>query len=228
MDRIIQSSIHDNGLCSCFLFHGTDLAVWELSSEKRLELKNSCWKIIEYCRPGIEKQMDAMKAELADECRRNAFDGRIRQRLGSDYDKYFIFFNKVVLTAKKDDDYQHDGFYVTNMFNRAKNYAYEAVHFGEIGYLAFYSRVSAEKLGLELSPITDEVMAAIEATMWFERLEHKPVVYCLEGVEIAKLKKENGDSIRDEDEVNEMLGSFRLSNFDLANPGKVKVSRREV
>jgi hypothetical protein len=231
MSEILKSSVQGQGLCPFVLFHGTDLTIWELSSQKRADLNDSCWKILNYLGPEIREMVYVMRDPTKNTMKAHDFEVKFRQIFGNDEYPAFAIFDKAVRTIDKEPNYRHNGFYVTNILNRAKRFALEAVHFGEIGFLAYQSRVLAERIGLDLHPITDEVEAAIDTTMWYEKLEHKPVVYCLEGVAKSRLMDEDGEKfpfkINDEYENNEGC-SFLLPDFDLANPEKIKISIQEV
>lgn len=181
-----ESSIQGDGLYPFILYHGTDQTIWTLSAEKRNEVKSACRTIIEYIAPIVkEKQYELHYVN----------NKRNMEILGKDYVGIYSIFGRGVAMCDNNPLFQYDGFYVTNMLDRAKNYAMKAVHFGEIGFHAYYMRTGAERIGLELPPASDAAKKAIDTTLWFEGLEHVPTVLSFEGVKLENLAAENGTAV---------------------------------
>ena len=194
------SSIQGDGIYPFILYHGTDETIWNLTNEKRTEVKTACRKVIEYLAPVYKAKLYELQYVQ---------DKRNKEILGNEYIEFLNSVYRGISTCDDNALFQYKDFYVTNSFDRAKGYAHKAVYFGEIGYHAHYLRTGAERIGLDLPEASDEVKSAIETILWFDSLPHAPVILSIEGVKTENLTIENGINIPGIFEIPAVM-SFRL------------------
>ncbi len=163
-------------------YHGTDARTLAMSAEERDSFKKYCKEVAKGLRPYFPEscKLDLFKDHL---------DKDLYLNLGNALDV-------IDADANGNFSYQHDDFYLTITYEKARNYAYRSSAFGEIGLVAYRLIDAARKMGLKnIGPysINDYYKRIIS----FAESEPRPIVLTFKGLDISLMETENGKAYDD-------------------------------
>jgi len=164
------------------LFHGSDAKIVRMEPEMRSKYKDDCILVLDYLYPFFEMNPIDMGKLIGDEkCT-----------------KYPMFWKSFIcLGGFKNENtmYQYEKFYLTNIKDRAIDYAYSSFAGGELGMMAYEIYQAALKVGFKnWNPSTDVKSASKRITDFAEQ-PPEPVLFSFEDIDVNYLKLENGDDL---------------------------------
>ena len=190
------------------LYHGTDSRILAMNSDERSAFKQDCLLAVDYLWPFFEPYFHGhCKVPL----NKPGMEGcttieskmmELKTPLHFDQNQTVFYnlwdaLNRIDAQKRGVDDYQYDDFYLTNMLDRAINYAERAFAFGEIGLNAYRLLVAALMIQFSDWNPDEKTAQAIARIKEFGEAASSPVILVFTNYIPENLRDEKGDELLD-------------------------------
>jgi hypothetical protein len=170
-------------------FHGTDLRIFNMSNQERIEMHKDCEMVANFLFECYKPFIDS-----------NGFVVELDKYIPKENPKYSEINFGVVdwsihLNGSPMWQYEDTGIYLTNCPHKAKNYAYNSFAFGEIGYMTYRMMQ-----GIGYVPFTNynpspDIESAIQKIKKFAEDESHPVVFVVDNLDYKNAVDLKGNNL---------------------------------
>lgn len=210
LQKVSPQTICESDRCWIPMFHGTSSAVVNLPQEDRLERIRASKCLIDYSFPLLQKYGFG---KMTPPQQREIF-GSVSPQVADAY---------VCAGSMKNNSawFEYDSIYTTFDPDNALRYAKRAFICGEQGYIAYHLYLGLQKCNIKCPKMNDAEVKARDIILSAANAISEPLVYMYIGVDKQKIRKENGQPIAWNRQINLFMenihhGNLRiLGDFDI-------------
>ncbi len=170
-------------------FHGTDLRIFKMSSQERLQMHHDCDKVANFLYECYKPFIDI-----------NGVAVGLDKYIPREDPKYYAVTYGVSdwsahLSGSPMWQYEDTGIYLTNCPHKAKNYAYRSRSFGEIGHMTYRMMQGIGYVPLKNYNPSPDIEAAMQKIKEFAEAESYPAVFVVDDLDYKYAVDPKGNNL---------------------------------
>ena len=208
---VSKEELTESAVCMIPLFHGTDMALLQMTQNERAVLREDCGFVIDYLLPvyincGFENLSSQEKHEI----------------LGTAHVPVLNAFSKAGLRQNCRSLYQYKNVYLTFDPYKAYIYAQNASVCGELGYIAHWLLYGIDFLKYPLPLATERQKSALHKVTEASLRQPNPAIMMYLNVPKNRLRTEKDEEVNWEWQIDAFLNNWNhgvvrvMGEFDIA------------